>query len=75
MAYYSHPIISQLDDHISQVASGLSEKAAQELGLNCGTRVGTSRIFVANISIFLIIININMFLIIINISIFRWGRV
>ena len=38
----------------SLVANGLSEKAALELGLNCGTRVGMSMIIVINLS-FLII--------------------
>ena len=74
----------------SPVANGLSEKAAQELGLNCGTRVGTSMIIVikiiniSNMIIFVImIINISIMIIVmmitnINISnmiTFRWGRV
>ena len=49
----------------SLVANGLSEKAAQELGLNCGTKVGTSMIIV------MMITNINVS----NVITFRWGRV
>ena len=36
----------------SPVADGLSERAALELGLNCGTRVGMRMIIVINISFF-----------------------